>query len=245
LTAPGASSFRCVLLDVEGTTTPISFVYGTLFPYARAHLSSFLSERRADPAVASAVRELTRSNAADLPAGAPAITNQDMVREISDYAIWLMDQDRKSPPLKLLQGLIWERGFAQGEIQSELFEDVPGSLLQWREAGLQTAIYSSGSVLAQRLVFTCTPFGDLTSFITRYFDTGAGLKRDCRSYQYIAAELRVPAGQIIFVSDIAEELEAARAAGLSTALSIRPGNQPQSNAQKYRAIASLTELFSS
>jgi enolase-phosphatase E1 len=245
LLATKASSFRSVLLDVEGTTSPISFVYGTLFPYARERLASFLHERLSDPTVNSVFQELRSANPNDVPLGAPAMTGRDLIREITDYLLWLMDRDRKTAPLKILQGLIWEQGFAQGKLQTEIFADVPVCLLQWHEAGLQTAIYSSGSVLAQKMMFTHTPYGDLTNLISGYFDTGVGPKRQPQSYKRIVAALQVTAEQVIFVSDIAEELEAARAAGLGTALSIRPGNQVQTGAAKYRAIHSLADLFSS
>ena len=240
-----ASPFRNVLLDVEGTTSPISFVYGTLFPYAREHLGPFLDEHSSDPAVCSLFQELKSTNLNDIPAGAPAITGRDSIREITDYLLWLMDLDRKTPPLKSLQGLIWGQGFARGELQSEVFSDVPVCLRQWQEEGLRTAIYSSGSVLAQKMVFTYTPYGDLTNLISGYFDTAVGAKKQPESYKRIAAELHATAEQIIFVSDVAEELEAAGAAGLGTALSVRPGNSPQANASKYRAIHSLADLFSS
>jgi enolase-phosphatase E1 len=240
-----ASPFRSVLLDVEGTTSPISFVYETLFPYAREHLGPFLDEHSSDPAVCSLFQELESTNLNDIPAGAPAITGRDSIREITDYLLWLMELDRKNPPLKSLQGLIWGQGFARGELHSEIFADVPVCLRQWQEAGLRTAIYSSGSVLAQKMVFTYTPYGDLTNLISGYFDTAVGAKKQPESYKRIAAELHLTAEQIIFVSDIAGELEAARAAGLGTALSVRPGNSPQDNASQYRAIHSLADLFSS
>jgi enolase-phosphatase E1 len=168
-----------------------------------------------------------------------------MLQEITDYLLWLMDHDSKAAPLKILQGLIWEQGFRQGELQSEIFPDVPVCLRQWYEAGLQTAIYSSGSVLAQKMMFRHTPYGDLTNLISGYFDTGVGPKKQPQSYQRIVADLQVAAQQVMFVSDITEELEAAHAAGLGTALSIRPGNQAQNGAAKYRAIHSLANLFSS
>lgn len=233
------------MLDVEGTTSPISFVYETLFPYARKRLGSFLREHSSDPAVVSAIQELKSANSDDVPAGAPSTTGRDLIREATDYLLWLMDHDRKTAPLKVLQGLIWEQGFTQGELQSEVFADVPVCLRQWHQAGLHTAIYSSGSVLAQKMMFSHTPYGDLTNLISAYFDTGVGPKKQPQSYRRIAAELQVAAEQIIFVSDVAEELDAARTAGLGTALSVRPGNQDQNGAGSYRAIHSLAELFSS
>jgi enolase-phosphatase E1 len=245
LFATKASAFRSVLLDIEGTTSPISFVYGTLFPYARKRLGSFLHEHSSNLAVTSVLEELKSANLNDAPAGAPAITGRDLFQEMTDYLLWLMDHDSKTAPLKILQGLIWEQGFRQGELQSEIFPDVPVCLRQWHEAGLRTAIYSSGSVLAQKMMFRHTPYGDLTNLISGYFDTGVGPKKQPQSYQRIIADLQVTAEQVMFVSDIAEELEAARTAGLGTVLSIRPGNQAQKSAAKYRTIHSLADLFSS
>jgi enolase-phosphatase E1 len=243
--ATKAIPFRSVLLDVEGTTSPISFVYGTLFPYARKRLGSFLHEHSSNPAVTSAFEELKSANLNDVTEGAPAITGRDLLQEITDYLLWLMEHDRKTAPLKALQGLIWEQGFMRGELQSEVFDDVPACLLQWHEAGLRTAIYSSGSVLAQKMMFRYTPYGDLTNLISGYFDTGVGPKKQSQSYQRIVADLQVAARQVMFVSDIAEELEAAQSAGLGTALSIRPGNQAQNDGAKYQTIHSLADLFSS
>jgi enolase-phosphatase E1 len=245
LLATKTSPFRSILLDIEGTTSPISFVYETLFPYARKRLGWFLHEHSSNLAVASVLEELKNANPNDVPAGAPAITGQDQIKEMTDYLLWLMDHDSKIAPLKILQGLIWEQGFRQGELQSEIFPDVPICLRQWHEAGLRTAIYSSGSVLAQKMLFRHTPYGDMTNLISGYFDTGVGPKRQPQSYQRIVADLQVAAEQVMFVSDIAEELEAARTVGLGTALSIRPGNQAQNGAAKYRNIHSLADLFSS
>jgi enolase-phosphatase E1 len=244
LLAAKASPYRSILLDVEGTTSPISFVYGTLFPYARKHMGSFLQEHSSDPAVIAVLHELRSMNPNDVLAGAPKIDGQNLIQEGTNYLLWLMLQDKKMAPLKTLQGLIWEQGFKRGELQSEMFDDVPVCLLQWHQSGLRTAIYSSGSVVAQKMMFSHTTYGDLTNLISAYFDTGVGPKKQAQSYKRIVVELQVPAGQIIFVSDIAEELEAARAAGLGTALSIRPGNHDQNGAASFRAIHSLAELFS-
>ena len=140
-------------------------------------MGSFLREHSSDLVVESVFKELKDTNANDVPAGAPAITGRDVVQEMTDYLLWLMDHDSKTAPLKTLQGLVWEQGYTQGELKSELFPDVPVCLREWHEAGLQTAIYSSGSVLAQKMLFRHTPYGDLTNLISNYFDTGVGPKR--------------------------------------------------------------------
>ena len=130
------------------------------------------------------------------------------------YARWLMRQDRKSPGLKLLQGLVWEGGYADGSLRGSVYPDVPPALSRWRDAGLAIAIYSSGSVLAQRLLFSTTTYGDLTIFIERYFDTGVGPKREAASYERIASTMALPPSELLFVSDVIAELEAARDAGM-------------------------------
>src|SRR5262249_49490462 len=158
------------------------------------------------------------------------------------YVHWLMDRDRKSTPLKSLQGKIWEAGYRSGELRGRVFDDVPPALIEWSEQGKRIAIYSSGSVLAQRLLFGCTDAGDLTRFITSYFDTAVGDKREAGSYRLIAEALETEPTRIVFISDVANELAAAESAGLSVLLSIRPGNPAQDNANAYRAIHSFAEV---
>jgi 2,3-diketo-5-methylthio-1-phosphopentane phosphatase len=138
-----------------------------------------------------------------------------------------MDCDRKSPGLKLLQGQIWEQGYAAGQLHGEVFPDVPPALRRWRTTGIPVAIYSSGSQLAQRLLFGSTKQGDLTTLISRFFDTQVGAKMAAESYIRIGRELACPVGQLLFVSDVSEELNAARGAGCQTLLCVRPGNRPQ------------------
>ena len=234
-----------ILLDVEGTTTPINFVYGTLFPYARLHIREFLRLHQSNPVVIDALQQLRTDNGADVPSGAPAMTGRQLIQEASDYLLWLMDRDRKSSPLKVIQGLIWQQGFESAELQSEMFSDVPECLRRWHEDGRRIAIYSSGSVLAQKMLFAHTQYGDLTRYIDGYFDTQVGAKRDPRSYKQILAELKQSGNQCLFISDVTEELEAAACAGFETALSVRPRNTLQAEAAKYRVIHSFHELFDS
>ena len=142
----------------------------------------------------------------------------------SPYLEWLMDRDVKSPALKLLQGHIWQGGYREGELKGQVFPDVPPAFARWRDAQMTLAIYSSGSVLAQRLLFGATADGDLTPFIAAYFDTSVGAKRWPDSYRRIAGELKREAPEILFVSDTPAELDAARAAGCQVLLAERPGN---------------------
>ena len=198
-----------ILLDIEGTTTPIAFVTETLFPYARARLAAFLARE---------------GRAAEAP---------QFLAE--------MDRDSKSGALKELQGRIWEAGYAAGDLAGAVFDDVPGAFAAWHAAGRRIGIYSSGSVLAQRCLFRHSTAGDLTRFIAAYFDTAVGPKQDARSYTRIAEAVGVEPRSIVFVSDVAGELDAAAAAGLQAIMALRPGNAAQP-AHKYRVIRSFDEL---
>ncbi len=220
-----------MLLDIEGTTTPIDFVYNVLFPYARRRMKEFLRAHHADEDVRADSEQLIEENARDLGRGLapPPIENGGDAQweSVAAYALWLMDQDRKSTPLKSLQGRIWESGYRAGELRSQLFADVPRAFARWRDEGRDICIYSSGSVLAQKLLFSHTEAGDLTRAIRDYFDTHVGAKREAASYRHIAAALGCEPADVVFVSDVVAELDAAAEAGLRTRLCVRPGNPPQ------------------
>jgi enolase-phosphatase E1 len=208
---------RAILLDIEGTTTPIAFVYDVLFPYARAHVRDFLRDHPDADAIAMLKREW---------AAEPAASVAPPPGDLATYVEWLMDRDRKSPGLKALQGLVWQRGYGDGTLKGEVFPDVPPALERWRKGGVKTAIYSSGSMLAQRLLFGTTAFGDLTPLLSGFFDTSSGVKTSSESYRRIAAALECTAEEMLFVSDITAELDAARGAGCDALLCIRPANVP-------------------
>lgn len=242
------SPFSVVLLDIEGTTTPIDFVYRTLFPYARARVQSFLAEHLSDEATQSDIAEFRDERAEDVkrkldPPPLYGQSEQALIESITAYVHWLMDRDRKSTPLKSLQGRIWEAGYNSGELQSQVFDDVPPAFRRWREQQKEICIYSSGSVLAQKILFARTGAGDLTTFILDYFDTKTGAKREVESYRRIAGSLaRVPS-EIVFISDVVAELDAALSAGFQTLLCERPGNPPQPDSS-HRVIRAFDELFS-
>jgi enolase-phosphatase E1 len=224
-----------VLLDIEGTTTPIAFVHEVLFPYARARLDAFLLDPREAADVADVARLLSEEHPRDVARGEtpppwPADPRADLRPAVAAYSRWLMDRDRKSPGLKLLQGLIWERGYQAGELRGIVYEDVPRALARWHEAGVQISIYSSGSELAQRRLFESVEGGDLTPLIAGFFDTSVGPKVGSESYTRIAARLSRRADEILFVSDVPAELSAAAQAGLHVLLSVRPGNPPHDTA---------------
>jgi len=236
VTPADAGGVAAVLLDIEGTTTPIAFVYDVLFPFARAHLGEHLRATHDSPATREAIERLTRERADDAARG------EQPPEDIEAYARWLMDRDRKSPGLKLLQGHVWERGYRSGALRGEVFADVIPAIRRWRAAGVRVAIYSSGSALAQRLLFGSTDEGDVTPLIAAFFDTGVGPKTSPDSYRRIGRELDVSPSRILFVSDVTAELTAAGEAGFQVRLSCRPGNPPQSGAEAFESVTSFDQI---
>jgi enolase-phosphatase E1 len=237
---------RGILLDIEGTTTPISFVHEVLFPYARANVKSYLTAHLDLPETINSLAQLSQEHAIDIEQGLepPALGNATRVAEINSvvaYVEWLIDRDRKSTGLKALQGEIWKQGYLDGTLQASLFADVLPALERWRQAGLRISIFSSGSVLAQKLLFAHTQAGDVTEFIESYFDTTTGPKAATESYQLIGADLGVKADELLFISDVAAELDAARDAGFHTLLCVRPGNYPQPD-HDHQIISSFDEV---
>lgn len=241
------AEIRGILLDIEGTTTPISFVHEVLFSYARSRLKDYLTEHSGSVELLSDLAELRKEHAADLQANLrpPAIIDRPrsaQFKSIVTYINWLMDRDRKTTGLKSLQGKIWRQGYLDGTLKAQLFADVAPALERWRRAGLKISIFSSGSSLAQKLLFAHTEAGDFTRFISNYFDTMVGAKTEVESYRRIAAELSLPAREVLFISDLISELSAASAAGMQTILCLRPGNRPQSFPAGYRTIQSFDEV---
>ena len=236
---------RAILLDIEGTTTPIDFVKNTLFPYARDHGRNFILDHLEDDEIQTAIEQLKADNAADQTAGAPLIeeNSQNALEQTINYYVWLIDVDRKSTGLKTIQGRIWEEAYARGELQSSVFADVVPALERWARQGLLIAIYSSGSVLAQQQLFRHTVQGDLTGLIHAYFDTRIGGKKQAGSYTRIAEKLVLQPSEILFISDVIAELDAALEAGMMAALCVRPGNAPFSTGETaYLIIHSFEEL---
>lgn len=238
---------RGILLDIEGTTTPIAFVHDLLFPYARSHVKSYLETHFDSPETVADIAKLCREHAIDVDRGLepPALADKPQDAEIDSvvsYVHWLIDRDRKSPGLKSLQGKIWKQGYLNGTLRAPLFSDVLPALKRWRRAGLRIAIFSSGSTLAQKLLFAHTQTGDVTQFIDDYFDTTTGSKTAMESYRRIAADLDLSSEEILFISDVADELDGAGAAGLHTLLCVRPGNQPQPRTHGHQIIYSFDEI---
>ena len=232
---------RGILLDIEGTTTPIAFVHDVLFSYARAHASDFLKNNIGSDAVRDDVSMLYEEHALDVVKDHNPPELNEEIESLASYIEWLIDHDRKSTGLKSLQGKIWRKGYLDGSLKSQVFEDVAPAFQRWRAAGLKVSIFSSGSVLAQQLLFAHTNAGDLTRFIDSYFDTNTGKKGEAESYRRIAAEMGLEPGEIMFVSDVIEELDAAEEAGMKTRLSVRHGNPIQAPTH-HQAIESFDAL---
>jgi enolase-phosphatase E1 len=186
-----------ILTDIEGTTTPIAFVHDVLFPYARARMASWCAVHRDDPVIGEVAR---------LAAGAPVV----------DTLLGWMDADQKITPLKTIQGMIWGEGYAKGEIKGVLYPDVPPALRRWAQAGLRLYVYSSGSEAAQRQIFGHAEAGDFSGLFQGFFDTRVGPKRSARSYADICRGANVGGTEMLFLSDVEAELDAAAEAGLRT-----------------------------
>jgi enolase-phosphatase E1 len=221
-----ASQIRVILLDIEGTTTPVKFVYQTLFPYASRKLEPFLREHGHDPEIQPLIQDLRAQHDADegdglKPPGLKDHPEEARLRSSVEYAQWLIARDSKCTPLKSLQGKIWQQGFTSGELLGEVYPDVPLAFQRWRRQKKIICIYSSGSVLAQQNLFRTTVSGDLTSYISVFFDTRVGAKTVPESYKKIAASFSFAPNQFLFISDAAKEIEAARSAGMQALLCVR------------------------
>jgi len=240
-------SFQAVLLDIEGTTTPIEFVSEVLFPFARKQFRAFIQKHGGNEEVRSDLEGLWRQYQADVrqnlqpPSWQGDLSGRDL-ESIVSYLHWLMDQDRKATALKSLQGRIWLAGYQSGALKGQVYADVPPAIRVWGQQKKDICIFSSGSVLAQKLLFQSTAAGDLTQFIRAYFDTTTGAKGESESYRRIAAELNLSPSKIVFVSDVVGELDTARSAEMQTVLCVRPGRGRPEN-PGHPVIRTFEELF--
>ena len=252
------SVIRCILLDIEGTTCPVSFVASLLFPYARERLASYLEANQGDPEVQALLAATQAAFAADpnaevealrqgspIPGHPPAEQEQLQPGQTNSplvaYLQWLIDHDIKFPPLKELQGRIWASGYANGDLVAPLFDDVAPTLQRWHRDGYRLAVYSSGSVAAQQLLYRHSQDGNLESLFSHWFDTRIGSKQAPASYSAIAAVLQLEAAEILFVSDALAEIEAAHGIGMAVVFSDRQGN-PGRDPGPFNAIQSLAEI---
>jgi len=220
---------KAIVTDIEGTTSSLSFVKDVLFPYARANLADYVRSHAQDAQVKKLLSDVVKE------AGAELSTEQIIAQLIQ----WL-DEDKKITPLKSLQGLIWEAGYLKGDFKGHLYPDAVENLQAWKASGLDLYVYSSGSVHAQKLLFAHTDYGDLTPLFSGYFDTHIGNKREQSSYSKIAAQIAVPASRLLFLSDIKEELDAAKAAGFVT-LWLTRDSTPDAQAE-HRQVSSFDQI---
>jgi enolase-phosphatase E1 len=203
---------RAILTDIEGTTSSLRFVKDVLFPYAAKNLPEFVREHRAE----EPVREQLEATAA--LAGLPSHELEPLIRRLLEW----IASDAKVTPLKALQGMIWKRGYESGAYQAHVYDDAVRSLREWAERGVDLFVYSSGSIQAQELFFQYSRCGDMRALFGGYFDTTSGNKHDEASYRTIAAAIGLPAEEILFLSDVEAELDAARIAGYRTGRLARP-----------------------
>ena len=220
---------RAVVTDIEGTTSSIRFVHDVLFPYARKHIAEFVCTHAEEAQVAALLDDVRRETG-----GAP-----DLDGVIARLIQWI-DEDKKVTPLKALQGLIWEKGYKDGDFHGHIYADAYENLRKWHAQGIALYVYSSGSVYAQKLLFGHTEHGDLTPLFSGYFDTTIGAKSDTASYQAIVRKLHLPADEILFLSDVRAELDAARDAGMQTCWLVRDNdiemNAPHTQVADFDAI---------
>jgi len=209
---------KAIVTDIEGTTSSISFVHDVLFPYAREHMNDFVHLNENNPEVMSHINDVRRECEKDL----------DIDGVINQLIKWI-DEDKKVTPLKAIQGLIWETGYRQGDFHGHLYPDAFENLMKWHEQGIDLYVYSSGSVYAQKLLFGHTEYGDLNNLFKDNFDTRIGGKMESVSYTEIVRQTGRPADQILFLSDVEAELDAARDAGLKTSWLVR-NKTPDPNA---------------
>lgn len=206
-------NYSAIITDIEGTTSRISFVTEVLFPYAAKHLPDFIRQQQQQPAVVSELAEVRQLM------GEP---QADIDRCITQLLDWLA-ADQKVTPLKTLQGMVWADGYANGAFKGHIYPDVAAKLADWHRQGIQLHVYSSGSVAAQQLLFKHSDFGDLTALFSGYFDTRIGAKRDVSAYAAILQQLQLPPRQVLFLSDVTAELDAASQLGIATVQLIRDG----------------------
>ena len=227
-----------ILMDIEGTTTSIDFVHRVLFPFSRSHLHGFLKKNYLEPKLIIWLDQIWTQ---DLKKDKSSPIDLSLIE--NTLVKWI-DEDKKHPALKSIQGQIWQEGYEQKAYTSHVFPDVPEAFSFWKKKGLRLAIYSSGSVAAQKLLFTFSTSGNLTSYIDYYFDTGIGQKREKSSYDRIIEQLAPTAApQVLFLSDIGPELDAARAAGMRTCQLLREGTEPYPSHQGAPDFHAVSRTF--
>ncbi len=221
-------TIKAVLTDIEGTTSAVSFVFDVLFPYAAKHLPDFVREHASRPDVAAQLEKVREDSAQP---------DADVEQVIEVLLSWIAE-DRKATPLKALQGMVWEQGYDAGQLKGHVYPDAVQALQRWYQQGYGLYVYSSGSIQAQKLIFGCSDAGDLSVLFSGYYDTTSGPKREEQSYRNIAKAIGLPAEEIVFLSDIVEELDAAKAAGMATCGLVRDGGELKGHVN----VASFTDI---
>lgn len=252
----GDLNFKVLLLDIEGTTTPITFVTKTLFPYVKYNLKSYLDIHWRTEQLQQVVENLRKQHEIDIETGmkdSPRIdcntkvTKLEILNSVANNVLWQMSLNRKTTALKDLQGMIWESGYKSKEIEGDLFEDVESVLRIFHNSGIRIYIYSSGSIYAQKLLFGYSVKGNLLQMINGHFDTNIGSKQSKQSYDEIAKSIGVPANQILFLTDLEQEALAATQANFKVKVVLRPGNKSidEHVLSKYETITTFWDLVKS
>lgn len=243
-----------LLLDIEGTTTPITFVKDILFPYIKEHLEDYLSAHWEEDECKQDVHLLKKQIEEDMKQhrACPVHTvdqtvhtdEEKAIREVVDNVLWQMAADRKSTALKQLQGHMWRTAYTSGRIKGQVYKDVIPAIRRWRGQGLKVYIYSSGSVEAQKLLFEYSVEGDVLELFDGHFDTNIGAKVDSKSYASIAERIGCRAEEITFLTDVTREAKAAVDAGVNVVLVVRPGNMELTDEERvhYNLISSFSQL---
>ncbi len=224
---------RAVITDIEGTTSSLSYVKEVMFPYSKKKLRSFLQAHWQEDKVRNIILSLEKRLGISL----------DLDLAVRTFEEWI-DRDLKEPLLKELQGHIWEEGFLSGELRGHLYEDAYKRLKEWKEKGYRLYVYSSGSVKAQKLFFGNTDYGDITSLFDGFFDTSVGNKRERESYLRIANLINLKPQECLFISDMEEELDAARSAGMKTIRVVRDMENISSKHKVVRDFYQVGDLSS-
>ncbi|WMU93369.1 enolase-phosphatase E1 [Microcystis phage MaAM05] len=230
-----SSLIRFVLLDIEGTTTDVQFVHQVLFPYSAERLPDFVRQQADEPLVREALQSVRETISQE---EGRILDEAGCIQTLLDW----IAMDRKHTALKQLQGMIWKAGFERGDYRGHVYEDVMRAFQNWQMKGVELGIYSSGSVQAQKLLFSYSEAGDLTRYISRYFDTQMGAKKDVESYRRIVTELDLPPVEVLFLSDIEAELDAARLAGLLAKQIVREGTTPSERHERFKDLLAVEKL---
>ena len=240
-----SGTYRAVLLDIEGTVSSIRFVYDEMFPYAQREIPRYIAKHFSEPAFAETIDAIAGDLGYDSAQqwwDSCETGEADQLQAVVDAAIGMMEEDKKATGLKRLQGEVWQAGFESGELVSHHYDDVVPALKAWQGQGVDIRIYSSGSVKAQLLYFRYTQNGNLLDYFSGHYDTTTGPKKEAASYTAITSDMNVSPDKVLFCSDLVDELNAAREAGMQTALCVRPGNHEVTDDGGHRTVHSFDAL---